>query len=143
MARYNTVSTISSVAGGTTLTAPNQGLYTAFTGSGGYTVVVPSPVQYFGQIQTYYNASSGAVTLSTPSGTFTGSGASTITVPSLQSIQIVSDGTNYTVIVGIGGPATLTSATIGQINRFVERKRIFICNLFCVYIVVLILYLWL
>jgi hypothetical protein len=117
MPRYNTLSTVNSLSTTSTLTAPNQGLYTAFTGTGGYTVTVPNPVLYFGQIQTFYNSSSGVVTLSTPSGVFSGSGTSTLAVASLQTTQIISDGTNYTVIVGTGGPATLTSATIGVISH--------------------------
>jgi hypothetical protein len=98
-----------------TITAPAQGLYTELA-AGSVSVTVPNPVTFYGTVLTYYNSSGSSVTLTTPAGVFTGSNASTITVVTLQTIQIVGDGANYTVIVGTGGPATLTSATIGLVS---------------------------
>jgi hypothetical protein len=98
-----------------TIQTPAQGIYTEL-GAGSSAVTVPNPITFYGTVLTYYNSSGSSVTLTTPSGQFTGSAASTITVRTLQTIQIVADGTNYTVIVGTGGPSTLTSAAIGLIS---------------------------
>ena len=132
MARYNSVNSTGSVAGGNSITTPYSGLLTTLTGSG--TVTVPNPVYYTGQIQTFYNSTLSAITLSTPSGNFIAPGftsAGTISIASVAIITIVSDGTNYLVqdwLGGIGsftslsasgGTVTLSGTTTGSIDNVI------------------------
>ena len=108
MARYNSVNTTTSIAGGTTIYSPASGLLTTLTGSG--TVTIPNPILYTGQTQTFYNSTGSAITLSTPSGNFTGAGASgngNLTVPGSSVVTVVSDGANYIVQAWIGGAITV------------------------------------
>ena len=110
MARYNSINTTSSVAGGNSITTPYSGLLTTLTGSG--TVTVPNPVYYTGQIQTFYNSTLSAITLSTPSGNFIAPGftsATTLSLPSASVFTVVSDGTNYIVQDWLGGIGSFTS----------------------------------
>ena len=113
MARYNSVNSISSVAGGNTISTPSSGLLTTLTGSG--TVIIPNPVLYAGATQTYYNAAGVTLTLSTNSlGNFVGpgaSGSSTQTLAAGAVITLVSDGTNYLTQSWIGGPVSTTTLT--------------------------------
>ena len=130
MARYNSVNSTGSVAGGNSITTPYSGLLTTLTGSG--TVTVPNPVYYTGQIQTFYNSTLSAITLSTPSGNFIAPGftsATTLSLPSASVFTVVSDGTNYIVqdwLGGIGkftslsasgGTVTLSGTTLGSIDN--------------------------
>lgn len=108
MARYNSVNTTTSIAGGTTIYSPASGLLTTLTGTG--TVIIPNPILYTGQTQTFYNSTGSAITLSTPSGNFTGAGASgngNLTVPGSSVVTVVSDGANYIVQAWIGGTITV------------------------------------
>ena len=119
MARYNTISATSSVAGGATITTPSSGLLTTLTGPG--TVTIPNPVLYAGQTQTYYNSGLSNVTLSTPSGVITGGGlnaAATIILGAYQIITLTSDGTNYIIQNWLSGSVITQSltATGGTIN---------------------------
>jgi len=118
MARYNTVSTTGSVAGGNSISTPYSGLLTTLTGTG--TVTVPNPIYYTGQTQTFYNSTGSIITLSTPSGNFYAPGFSTATTLNLAPnamITIASDGTNYQTIGWLGGIVTATSLTsTGGIN---------------------------
>lgn len=138
MARYNSVNSTGSVAGGTSISTPYSGLLTTLTGSG--TVTVPNPVYYTGQSQIFYNSTVSAITLSTPSGSFVAPGftsASTISLASGAIVTLVSDGTNYVSqgwLGGIGlftaltsnggisvtgGVVTLTSSTAGSMDNVV------------------------
>ena len=115
MARYNTITSSNSVSGVTTLNSPNSGVLTTFTGSAPYTVTIPSPVLFAGSQQNYYNSTSGVVTLSTPSGLFTGPGtgaANTLAMAAGATATVSSDGTNYVVLTWLGGPISATSATV-------------------------------
>jgi len=117
MARYNTVFQTTSVTGSQTLTAATQGLTTTITGAAGVTITVPSPVLYVGYTQTYYNATSGSITLSTPSGLFTGpasSGTLNQSVPSQSTMTITADGTNYVVANIEGGVLVATTGTFSS-----------------------------
>jgi hypothetical protein len=110
MARYNTVSTTGSVAGGNAITTPNSGLLTTLTGSG--TVSVPNPVYYAGQSQTFYNSTASTIILNTPSGVFNGPGTGggiSLNLASGAVITIVSDGTNYLTQNWLGGAVIATS----------------------------------
>ena len=112
MARYNTVSSASSVTGGSTITTPSSGLLTTITSSG--TTVIPNPTLYVGATQTFYNSSAGAITLSTPSGVFNGPAAgssSTLSLAAGAVITLVSDGTNYIAESWLGGNAVAVSLT--------------------------------
>jgi hypothetical protein len=112
MARYNSVNSISSIAGGSTLSTPASGLLTTITSSGNTTV--PNPVLYAGTTQVFYNASGSTVALISPSGNFIGpsaTGTSTISLVNGNVITITSDGTNYIVTDFQGGPLSGTTLT--------------------------------
>ena len=114
MARYNTAFTVNSISGATTLSTPNQGALTEFTGSGGFTVQLPQPSLYPGATQAFYNASSGAVTLSTTatSGNISGPGTGNTTtqiMPSSSAILLYSDGTNWINFGDNGGPGAFST----------------------------------
>jgi hypothetical protein len=113
MARYNSVNSTGSIAGGNTIGTPASGLLTTLTGSG--TVTLPNPVLYTGSTQTFYNAAGVALTLSTPSGNFSGPGASGTSTQTLANgaiITLISDGTNYLTQDWLGGPLVGVSLTV-------------------------------
>jgi Chaperone of endosialidase len=106
MARYNTSLATEIISGAQTLISPAQGGYTEFTGTGPYTVTIPAASLFLGQSQSYFNNSTGAITLQVPSGVINGPGASatsSIILPVNSSLIIASDGTNYSVITFPGG----------------------------------------
>ena len=117
MARYNSVNSISSVAGGSTISTPLSGLLTTLTGTG--TINIPNPVLYAGAPQTYYNAAGVVLTLSTNNnGNFVGpgaSGSSTQTLANGSIISLISDGTNYVVQSWLGGASIATSLTVNGV----------------------------
>lgn len=131
MARYNTVYQTTSTSGSQTISAPVQGLTTTITGSSGVTLTVPNPVQYVGYTQTYFNATSGNITLSTPSGIFTGpasSGTTSQTVPANTTMTITADGTNYVIANIEGGvlvATTVTASGAAQFNSTVTASSAF------------------
>ncbi len=117
MARYNTVTPALTTTTNTSLGTPAAGLFTKFTGTAPYTVTLANPVLYTGQVQTFYNATSGTVTVSTPSGVISGpggGGAATFAVPTQTVLQIVSDGTNYILTYNTGGVLTATSGSFSS-----------------------------
>lgn len=118
MARYNTISSTGTISGVATINTPNAGVLTTFSGSAPYTVTLPNPVLYTGVEQFFYNATSGVVTVSTgTSAIFTGasgSGSSTQAIPTTSILIIISDGTNYVVTVGQGGPISGTTGTFSS-----------------------------
>jgi hypothetical protein len=112
MARYNTIASANTVTASGTVAVPAQGLFTQFTGTAPYTVTIPNPTIYFGETQTFYNATSGVITITTPSGIFKGpssSGTSSQTIPTLTTITLASDGTNYVIINENGGVLVATT----------------------------------
>jgi Chaperone of endosialidase len=115
MARYNTVVSAGTAnSSTTTIPAPGVGVFTEFTGSTSYAVTIPDPTLYLGSTQTFYNSSTGAVTLNTPGGQFFKgpgqSGSSTSYVlQSGNTTVLASDGQNYIVLVGSGGPVAATT----------------------------------
>ncbi len=113
MARYNTVASVGSLNTTTALSTPSQGLFTTFTGSAPYTVTVANPVLYSGISQTFYNSTSGTITLSTPSGSFIGPSASgaTFAMPTGTTVTLTSDGSSYVVTAENGGVLVATSGT--------------------------------
>jgi hypothetical protein len=120
MARYNSVNTISSVAGGTSISTPYSGLLTTLTGSG--TVNLPNPVLYAGSSQTFYNSTGSTITLSSSPAFIVGPGiagsSTTVSLSGGAVITLVSDGANYVAQAWLGGAAVTTSltATGGTIN---------------------------
>lgn len=114
MARYNTATALQTISGASTINSTVEGSYFKFTGTAPYTVNLPTPPYSIGVSFTFYNATSGTITLSTSSGSFVGSAGSlagTQTILTQSSIQIVSDGSNYVVLGGGGGPVTASTIT--------------------------------
>jgi len=121
MARYNTISTTSTSNGAQTISSPASGLLTTLTGTAPYTTTIPNPILYTGQQQSFYNSTSGVVTLNTPSGIFAGPGSGSsanIALPAGSILTIVSDGANYELLNWLGGTVVsanvnITGGTIG------------------------------
>ena len=106
MARYNTAQQTLSVTAATTFTYAFTGGLITLGGTAGYTVTLVSPVLFPGTTQTFYNATGGNVTLSTPAGNIVGNGftaATTQIIPNTSVFTIAADGTNYVVINNEGG----------------------------------------
>lgn len=107
MARYNTATLSQTISAAATINSPVEGSYFKFTGTAPYTVNLPTPASTSGVPFTFYNSTSGTITLSTASGSFvgsSGSAAGTQTVLTTATVKIVSDGTNYIVLAATGGP---------------------------------------
>ena len=114
MARYNTITGASTTSGATSFQSPAQGLLTTLTGTAPYTVNLANPVLFTGAAQSFYNNTSGTVTLATPSGNILGPGFTTATsqtIPQYASYTLTSDGTNYVVTNNEGGPQRATTLT--------------------------------
>ena len=112
MARYNTVASVGSVSSAGTVTTPNEGLFTTFTGSAPYTVTIASPVLFAGSTQTFYNSTAGLVTLSTPTGAFRGpgsAGTATIAMPTNTLLQVIANGVDYITVQDDGSAFTATT----------------------------------
>lgn len=117
MARYNTSSASTTITGSHTISSPSQGAFVNLAGTAPYTVTLPSPALFPGSNQTFYNTTSGTITLSTPSGTFTGTGASGTSTNSVFTgnvLSITSDGTNYVVISEDGSPLVATTGSFSS-----------------------------
>jgi hypothetical protein len=117
MARYNTILTSQSASTTAAVNTPSQGQFYELTGSGGYVVTIADPTLYNGQSQTFYNASSGSVTLQSSNGSnlFKGPGGSNSNSYTLQTIAMVtfySDGQYW--IVGQLGGSSLTAASLAM-----------------------------
>jgi len=114
MARYNSALISNTITGAATIGSPYSGAFTQFTGTAPYTVTLPTPVAFPGVTQTFYNATSGTVTLSTPAGNFVGTGSpgtGTVPVYAGNVITIISDGANYVVVSEDGSPLTATTGS--------------------------------
>jgi hypothetical protein len=114
MARYNSSSATTTITGTATVTSPYSGAFTGLTGTAPYTVTLPSPVLFPGTTQTFYNATAGTVTLSTPSGLFAGLGASgtgTLAMLTNTVTAVTSDGVNYIVLSEDGSALVATSGS--------------------------------
>ena len=117
MARYNTTASTATVSGAGTQVAPANGLFTQLTGTAPYTLTIANPTLFTGTTQTFFNATSGTVTLSSPSGVFkgpAGSNSASQTVVAGGTIILASDGTNYVVVLGSGGPISGTTLDVSS-----------------------------
>jgi hypothetical protein len=117
MARYNTSQASKVITGTTTIVTPDSGSFVQLAGTTGYTVTLPTPAAFPGSNFTFYNATIGTVTLSTPNGAFNGtggSGASTVSIFAGNVISLTSDGTNYIVISEDGSPLTATTGSFSS-----------------------------
>ena len=115
MARFNTQSITTSVTGAGTVASPQA--FTALNGTAPYTVTLPSPVLFPGSSQTFYNATAGTVTISTPSGLFGGlgaSGAGTLAIPTNTVVSVTSDGVNYIVLSEDGSALVATTGSFSS-----------------------------
>ena len=114
MARFNTALTSSVISGTATISTPYSGAFTDLTGTAPYTVTLPSPTLFPGVNQTFYNSTSGQVTLSVAGAAFVGTGASGVSTFVLNSgnvVSLFSNGTNYVVISEDGSPLTATTGS--------------------------------
>lgn len=114
MPRYNTSLDSNTITGATVISSPKEGAFTQLAGTGGYTVTLPSPTAFPGRNFTFYNATSpaGLVTISTPSGSFSGTGSPSATTYNIHTgnvVSVTSDGSNYIVISEDGSPLTATT----------------------------------
>jgi len=114
MARYNTVAAtnLTAITTTATISTPNSGVLTEFTGTAPYTVTIPDPTLFYGLTQTFYNNTSGVVTLTTPSGQFKGSGGSgtaNLSLSAGSTVSVGSDGVNYVVLGAAGGALNATT----------------------------------
>jgi len=114
MARYNTSYPITVQSGGTTIVSPDAGQFTRLTGTAPYTVNLPDPIINTGAHLTFWNNTSGNVTLSTPNGVIrnmtTTEIATWVMVPDTI-ISLASDGTDYIGYNFTGGPVYGTNGT--------------------------------
>ena len=114
MARFNTALTSSVISGTATISTPYSGAFTDLTGTAPYTVTLPSPTLFPGVNQTFYNSTSGQITLSVSDAAFVGTGAtgaSTFVLNSGNVVSLFSNGTNYVVISEDGSPLTATTGS--------------------------------
>jgi hypothetical protein len=115
MPRYNTSLPNKTITGTTTIVTPDSGSFVQLVGTAPYTVTLPAPSAFPGQTLTFHNTTSGTVTLSTPSGAFTGLGASgTATQQVLPNTvaSVISDSVNYVTLSEDGSVLFATDATI-------------------------------
>lgn len=113
MARYITSTLVQTISGATTINSTFEGQYFKFTGTAPYTVGLPAPALTAGVSMTFYNATSGTITLSS-TGNFVGAAGSATTTQTMGAgivIPVVSDGTNYVVLAASGGPVSATTLT--------------------------------
>jgi len=134
MARYNTVVSSTSTTTTASLLTPAAGLFTKFTGTAPYTVTIGDPVPYAGQQQVFYNGTNGDVTVTfTPvsGGVFIGpasSGSTSQIIPTLTSLTIYSDGTNWVTAFDGGGPLVATTGTFNNTVSLTASTGTFAIN---------------
>jgi hypothetical protein len=115
MPRYNTSLPSKTITGTHTIATPDSGAFIQLAGTGGYTVTLPASAAFPGQEFTFHNTTSGTVTLSTPSGAFTGLGASGTATQALLPntvTSVVSDSINYVTLSEDGSVLFATDATV-------------------------------
>lgn len=126
MARYNTAPQTLTVTGATTFTYAFTGGIISLTGTAGYTVTLVSPVFFPGSRQTFYNATTGNVTLSTPAGNFKGNGVtlgSTIVIPTNSTYVVTSDGAAYVLTSALAG-TTVFELPVTTKNTFTAQGTV-------------------
>lgn len=115
MARFNTITPAGTVTGAASFSTPTDGTVTTLTGSPGYTVTLANPGSCTGISQSFYNSTSGNVTLTTPNGNIVGpntAGTASVTIPTQSFYTLFSNGTNYLLTVNISGPTTFQGAVV-------------------------------
>ena len=117
MARYNSLPTSTTTSGAASVPTPAAGLVTTFTGTAPFQVTLPDPANNPGVAQTFYNNSTGIVTLTTNSGTalFIGpgaSGAATQTMARYAFYTLISDGSAYVLATNLGGAVSANTLTV-------------------------------
>jgi len=106
MARYNTAPQTITLTGATTFTYAFTGGIISLTGTSGYTVTLVSPVFFPGSKQTFYNATTGNITLTTAAGTIRGNGVTigpSVIIPTNSTYVLTSDGESYVLTSGLAG----------------------------------------
>tara|TARA_B110000977_G_scaffold55934_1_gene76192 strand:- start:5871 stop:7013 length:1143 start_codon:yes stop_codon:yes gene_type:complete len=113
MARYNTTYPVTVQSGTAVITSPNVGLFTTLTGTAPYTITLPNPTLFSGADQSFFNNTTGTITLSTPNGTIRTAGpdATTYAMPAGSFANLASNGTDYLLYNVSGGAVYGTTAT--------------------------------
>jgi hypothetical protein len=119
MARYNSVTPSAAITTAGTVSTPNQGLLTTFGGTGPYTVTIPDPKLFAGEMQTFFNASGGAITLSVAAYTSPSQAnivnnaltATTFLLSNNTAVSLMSNGTNYYIVSGTSFGLTNTTVS--------------------------------
>lgn len=114
MARYNTSFPVTTITGSVSYTTPGEGLFTTLTGTAPYTVTLPTPSLFAGAHQTFYNSTSGTITLTTPSGVIRNPSVTASANWQLvagAAVSLASNGTDYIAYVNTGGPIVGTTAS--------------------------------
>ncbi len=115
MARFNAAARTLSVTGTTTFTYAFTGGIITLSGASGYTVTLANPAFSPGQVQNFYNATSGNITLASSSGNIKGPGltaATSQTIPTTAVFSVTSDGVDYVLTNNHGGPIFGTTGTM-------------------------------
>jgi hypothetical protein len=114
MARYNSIAPVGTTTGAGSFVTPDAGRFTTLGGTSGYTVTLANPAIAVGLQQTFFNSTSGNITLATPSGTIAGPGfttASSVVIPTRATYTMTSDGVGYIISNNEGGPQIATTLT--------------------------------
>ena len=115
MPRYNTIYPVTTRSGVGTIQAPGTGLFTTLTGTAPYTVTLPDPALFAGAHQSFWNNSTGVVTLASPSGSIQvagGADAATFAMGQDSMVSLASNGEHYLLYVNTGGFITATGLTV-------------------------------
>jgi hypothetical protein len=113
MARYNTTYPAVVQTTAASYSSPSVGLFTTLTGTAPYTVTLADPGLFAGSHQTFFNSTSGVITLTTPTGNIRSPGVTTATswaMAANTAVSLASNGTDYIAYVNTGGPLTATTA---------------------------------
>jgi hypothetical protein len=126
MARYNTAPQTLSITGATVLTYAFTGGIISLTGTTGYTVTLVSPVFFPGSRQTFYNATTGNITLTAAAGNFKGNGVTlgaSVTIPTNSTYIITSDGADY-VLTSANTGTTVFELPVTTRNTFTAQGSV-------------------
>lgn len=126
MARYNTAPQTLTITGTEVLTYAFTGGIISLTGTSGYTVTLVSPVFFPGSRQTFYNATSGDITLAAAAGNIKGNGVTlgtSVTIPTNSTYVLTSDGADYVLTSALAG-TTVFELPVTTRNTFTAEGAV-------------------